>query len=483
MTRFLCIFCSTFLSLHSFGQLIQWEPEIIVADGAIYGNVRPRATMVGNSPVVIFGNPGQTQNLSISRWNGNSFDPPVSILPVGTSCYIADWTGPDIDATGDTIIATFKMDPQETGHVYTVRSTDGGITFSDTIRADSHEDGVAWMPSMAMDANGQPVISYMAHDVAWSNPRYVLVRSANAGMSYSPEEEISQMVPGEACDCCPSELIQGGDNEVLLFRNNEQDVRDVFAVYSADNGVNFNSFTNVDQLGWTLSACPSTGADGVFYGNKLLTAYASAASGKYRVYISSSLASDSISFENRVQVAEPNQANGSQNYPRIALSNDTVVMAWRESISGNQEIFCSLALPGSDPLMSLAGFKQQSNATTAGSQTNPEIMIRNGTIHLFYQDDGTGNLIYRRGTISTSAGIQEHSFRIGISPNPSGSGIFYADQPLENITVSALDGTLVPFTTETEGGKTRISVSYGTGILLLRGTTEYGAFCARLLVE
>src|SRR3989338_1717424 len=152
MKGLLCTCFAGLIGISGQAQLIQWGPEIHVADGSIYGNVRPRAAIVGtDSPVVVFGKPSSVNNLFIARWNGSSFDTPVSILPAGTSSYLTDWTGPDLDVFNSTVIATFKLEPLEGGHVYSVRSTDGGITFSDTIRVDSHPVGVAWMPSMGMD--------------------------------------------------------------------------------------------------------------------------------------------------------------------------------------------------------------------------------------------------------------------------------------------------------------------------------------------
>src|SRR5690606_14149915 len=120
------------------------------------GSFRPRATLAdGDIPVVIYGKSG-SDNLFISRWNGSGFDAPIPVLPPGTSAYIADWTGPDIASKGDTVIAVFKLNPMESGNIYSVRSVDGGITFSDTIRVNSDETGNPWLPSMSIDQNGNP---------------------------------------------------------------------------------------------------------------------------------------------------------------------------------------------------------------------------------------------------------------------------------------------------------------------------------------
>lgn len=484
MKRILTTFITILIGITSHAQLIQWDPEITVADGTQFGNVRPRAAIVGtDSPVVVFGKSSSLNNLFIARWNGSSFDPPLAILPAGSSSYLADWTGPDLDAFGSTVIATFKLEPLEGGHVYSVRSTDGGITFSDTIRVDSHQDGVAWMPSMGMDMNGNPVVTYMAHDGVWSNPRYVIVRSSDGGLNYGQEMEVSSLVPGETCDCCPAEMVINESKEILLFRNNESNIRDMYAVMSTDGGNTYTSYDNVDNLDWMVMSCPSTGANGAFFGNRLLTAYASAASGKYRVYVSSATTDGPIGFETRVQVPEPAQANGTQNFPRLSISGDTAVMAWRETVNGGQEIFCSVSLPGMDPLVGLTSFKQQSNTSTSGNQTNPEIIYKNGVVHLFYSDGGSGDLIYRRGTISATAGLNTSNSTELLHPNPS-TGTFVVPADIENICLVDALGRKHEFTaTETEMGIEIRIQNAPLGIYFVQGEKNMVPFSARLILN
>ena len=432
--------------MSAYAQVIQWNPEITVADGAVYGNLRPRATIVGSdTPVVIFGASNADENVFIARWNGTGFNTPVSIVPGNTSSYITGWTGPDIDSYGDTVVAIFKLSPLETGNVYSVRSIDGGITFSDTIRVDNHDVGVAWMPSMSMQPDGNPVATYMVHDGVWSNPRYVVVRSTDGGVSYTPEVEVTGSITGEACDCCPSEIVNNNQKEVLLFRNNEANIRDVYGILSTDAGSTYSSFANIDNLNWTLSSCPATGPDGAFFGDTLLTVHANASSGKYRVYVSSAGTNGSIVFGNRLMVQEPEQANGTQNYPRISASGDTIVMAWREAEGSDQDIYCSVSTAGIDPMGDLTGYKERANLTTTGIQTNPEIIYKNGIVHLFYQDASSGNLIYRRGTLNVNLGIDENDFTLNLYPNPSATGKFSFSGDIKVLHVTNVIGEPIEY--------------------------------------
>ena len=437
----LLLFCS-FLS---FAQpIINWGPEVVVADGPTYGNIRPRIALTSDDiPVVIWGK-GSVGNLYTARWNGSAFNTPVNILPANVETYLTSWTGPDMAAKGDTVVAVFKALPLETGHVLTVRSTDGGITWSDTIRADSHNNGgVAWLPSMDMDENGDPSVVYMAHDPVWSVPHYVVSHSTDQGLTYQPEMNIATSIPDEACDCCPAEYVIDGNQHALLFRNNASNIRDIYAVYSEDDGLTYPEYDNVDQLNWNVSSCPSTGPDGIFNNGSLYTVYATRATGSYRVLISKSNTNPTFGLAVSSFMSPPLNSNGSQNYPRIDGTNDTIVMIWQESETSNNEIYASITT--SADLTEITISKGMVNVSTAGTQSNPDILYSNGFIHAVYQDAPTGSVIYRKGTVGT-VGLDENSESpISVFPNPNNTGTYIISGPTQSVEVFDNTGKPVRF--------------------------------------
>ena len=402
---------------------IHWEEEITVADGSLFGNVRPRIALTsGDTPIVLFGK-GPSGLLFTSRFNGTSFEQPVALLPPTMQTYLASWTGPDIAAEDSVVVAVFKSLPLETGRIYTVRSTDGGQTWSDTIRADSHNNGgVAWLPSMDIDENGNPSVIYMAHDATWLNPRYFVSHSIDQGLSYEQEMDIALSIPDEACDCCPAEYVIDGNKHALLYRNNASNIRDIYALYSEDDGLNYNQSANVDQLNWNVSSCPSTGPHGTFNSDQLITVYASRASGGYRVYISETATSPFFVYENRTMMTPPLNTNGIQNYPRISGQNDTLVMVWQESETSNSEIFAAITSSGN--MNDLLASKAIVNSNTSGSQTNPDVIYANGKVHVVFQDASSGDVMYKKGTIGTLALEENSALNLSVFPNPSTSGLF-----------------------------------------------------------
>lgn len=468
------------LSLNAFAQqTINWGPEISVADGTTYGNVRPRLALTTNDePVVLFGKNG-IGKLFVAKGNAGTFGTPVDILPDGLGTYLANWTGPDIAAKGDTVIAIFKALPFEDGDIYAVRSTDGGLTFSDTIRVDDHETGRTFLPALTIDNNGNPIVDYMIFDGPNDNPRYVVAQSTDAGLTYGQRVVASSTVTGEACDCCPAEMVTDGPNQLLLFRNNESNIRDIHAVRSTDGGATFPAAADMEELGWFITSCPSTGPHGIIMGDSLFTVAASRVSGSYRVYIGSgNLTGGNLALVNQASPIPPTNNNGAQNYPRISGEGNTMVMVWEEKETSNPEVFCAVVTNGN--INSFADYKARVNTNTTGVQTNPDIVYKNGFAHVVYQDAASGDVIYRKGTVSEVAGVNETGFSaLVVAPNPSATGVFVISGLTTEIThwsVTDLSGKAVAgnFVKQVNGLEIALDPAVGNGVYLLTIENQQG---------
>lgn len=467
------------LSLNSFAQqTINWGPEISVADGATYGNIRPRlALTTGDEPIVLFGKNG-TGRLFVAKGNAGTFATPVDILPAGLGSYLANWTGPDLAAQGDTIIAVFKALPFEDGNIYVVRSTDGGLTFSDTIRVDDHETGRTFLPALTIDANGNPIVDYMIFDGPNDNPRYVVAQSTDAGLTYGSGVAASAIIAGEACDCCPAEMVTDGTNQILLFRNNENNIRDIHAVRSTDGGVSFSAGADIEELGWFITSCPSTGPQGIIIGDSLFTVSASRVSGSYRIYIGSGNLNGTLALENQTSPIPPMNNNGTQNYPRISGEGNTMVMVWEEKETSNPEVFCAVVTNGS--INSFADYKARVNTVITGVQTNPDIVYKNGFAHIVYQDAASGDVIYRKGTVSDVAGTVENGFSaVSVAPNPSATGVFVISglsTEIAHWSVTDLSGKAVQsnLVKQANGVEITLDPAVGNGVYLLTMENQQG---------
>lgn len=422
-------------------QSIIWESEITVADGSTYGNIRPRLSLADNDlPLVLVGKSGNGE-LYVVKGNGTSFDMPVEVTPPGLQTYLANWTGPDIASNGNNVVVVFKAQPLLSGNIYAVRSTDGGVTFGDTIRVDNHDIGQTWMPALDMDENGNPHVTYMIFNASGADERIAIASSTDGGASYLPQQVVTNTTPGVACDCCPPEVLIKGQYQLALLRNNQNNVRDAWGSLSTDGGATFNSTENMDNLGWVITSCPSTGPHGVILGDSAYVVSASKANGTYRVYASSMGLIGGLDVTNVEIMSEPTTSVGdSQNFPRISGSGDTLVLVWEEKEAGNTDIMCAVATDGLT--QTLGSFKSRVNETTVGVQSKPDVILKNGVVHVIYQDLSTGNVIYRKGSVSNVTSVSAQSLeKMEIFPNPATSSVAISNiDPATITSVHMMDG-------------------------------------------
>ena len=95
-----------------------------------------------------------------------------------------------------------------------IKSFDGGLTFSDTIRVSENNLNYKFrMGNVVVKEDGNPIVSYMQYALNWTDPKQMVNTSANLGSSFFGAVEGSQLAPGEPCDCCKSRLRNYGEHK------------------------------------------------------------------------------------------------------------------------------------------------------------------------------------------------------------------------------------------------------------------------------
>lgn len=386
-------------TIHSSAQSANWNAPISVALGTTFSNVYPRiALTTGDNPQVVWEN-GGTDKIYTSRWNGSGFTNPLTLNPTGVFPYIASWTGAEIATSGDTVFVVFSTEPvAATAQVYTVRSLDGGVTFQDTVRVDQIGSDIARFPSVSVGLNGNPIVNFMRFNSAFENPEYSIARSTNGGASYLATIDPTSAVTGFVCDCCPATVVTSGNKQVLLFRNNDNNIREMWGCYSTDGSASFNASAEIDQTNWSVASCPSSGPSGVISGDSLVSTWMSNGD----VYISSAnLNNQQIGIHRKLFP----MGLGVQNYPVMAGKGDTLAVVWQGSNSGSTDIFFTYSVTGT---IGLGANIDTLTLGTSGSQTRPDIQFSNGKFHIVYSDNVGSNVKYLQGTIDpNSLGVNE----------------------------------------------------------------------------
>jgi hypothetical protein len=401
-----------------------WSQITVVNDDDLLGFTRPRVTIDNSdAPVVMWGKKNNKE-VYVSKMGSTSFGIPVKVIPSGETAFVQDWAGPMIASFHDTVFVTYKSQPENQGFVYTVRSVDGGNTFGDTVRVSNNN----WtrFPTVAVGPGGRPYVAFMEFDSGFVNPHYSVATSVNGGNSYASSVIGSGLAPGEVCDCCPAFI--SVDNEIisLLFRNNDNDLRDIWVAISTDKAASFAKAADIDNNNWMINSCPSSGPSAIRINDSIVAVWMSGANASPKVNIGTADISNlTIGVNTEV---EPNISPFSnQNYPKIAGEGDTLGLVWQESGAGKLVIKALFSTSGIQGL--LAADIDTVNDITSVNQKNPHLAYKDGVFHIVWTNENTKEVLYRSVSISNSTGInnkRKNELKIQVSPNPS-NGIFNVD--------------------------------------------------------
>jgi hypothetical protein len=324
-----------------------------------------------------------------------------------------------------------------TRHIYIVRSFDGGQMFSTPTRVDFISDSLSRFPTVTTDAIGNPIVAFMKFDSNFGDSRWVVTKSNDYGSTFSVDTKASGWgSSAQVCDCCPGSILTSGPNCTMLYRNNNNNVRDSWAGFSSNNGNNFTSGCNIDNNNWMVMACPASGPDGAIIDDTLFSVFSSRASGSYRNYISKTTLSNAT-WMNTQNLTGAVSGLTMQNYPRIASFGNVLGIVWKQIINGADQ----LPLLFTNDIAS--GLPTAYDTVAQGDITNADVAIGNGKIVVCWQDDVLGTVRIRFGTFSPNTTevaelIPSHSF--SLFPNPTTSEVtLQSDQTFSNANIEVVD--------------------------------------------
>ena len=354
------------LPIFSFGQYLNLSAAYILSSGPSEGYERPRVVITANnSPFVIWSKPSTPKAIKARKWNGNSFDSTFNL--VNSDLMPTGFIGPEIAANGDTVYLIFESLLHNNHVIYLKRSLDGGITFSDTIRVSDNSNTHKFaMPNISVREDGNPVVSYMECLPNWTDWKQVVKTSFNFGMSFSSATDVSALAPGEPCDCCQSTLVTNGNNVYLLFRNDDNNVRNTYIAKSTDDGLTFTDTQDLDDINWMLNACPTSSPVGAVIGDSIMVVRRNGGSGVNKLY-KSNVNKDNLQKSYFTQV--DSAGSSLQDKAEIASYMNNFLTVWEENRNGNKECFYSVI--GSDGKSLYNGVI--SDATSLGHKIEPDI--------------------------------------------------------------------------------------------------------------
>ena len=422
------------LSANLYAQFV-WEKPIEIAPTA-FGKTRPIVKLINDSvPIVIWSNIS-TKDVYFSKYENNEFSTPIQLNPSNLDVMIYDWSAPEMAVFGNHIFVVFRTNPWDNGHIYLVKSIDGGENWSDTIRVDQFDvnSKLGYFPSITATSDSNITVVFMHHAGDDINPQYTRVISSDGGATFSDTLDLSRKLGAEACDCCPPNIISTPDKQVFIFRNNDNNVREFKCLTSSDNGVTFDDTVSVDNGNWNVSFCPSSLASSVIIDNTLHTAYMSDA----KVYITqSNLIDGNLLYRGIVS-----STSGNKNYPKIASNGKQMVVIW-EGVGNNTDLFINTFKSDLSDFMASNG---KVLIDSIGSQVKPDITIYDSIIYIVYTDNQTNTVKFLKGKFgeikdaNTIYNNLQSDFLV--YPNPA-TNYLKVNEKFDNISVYSIDGKIV----------------------------------------
>lgn len=402
---------------------IRWSETTTVAPST-FGNLHPQIALDRTGdPLIIWGR-ASDQSVFFAKWNGQAFSEPAKLngtLTVAT----ASWMGPHIASYGDTMYVVMKQTPENasSSQVYIVRSEDGGATFSAPVRVDTISDSLSRFPTVTCDALGNPIVGFMKFNPMLGDSRWVVAKSTDMGRSFTTDVKASGWGGSEAvCDCCPGSITTRDNLVAMLYRNNANDIRDIWMGVSTDDGTSFSGGCNVDNNNWELPSCPATGPDGVVVGDTLYTVFSSAPEGYNRTFVSRSSIATTQHYQTSL-LTEGVSGISQQNYPRIAAFGKSVGIVWKQNVLGIAQLpiwFTSDVSRGFPPTYDTVDLENISNA---------DIALGNETVAVCWEDAATRTVGIRTGTFSltsTNAESEDTPHALSVFPNPASDRLVIA---------------------------------------------------------
>ncbi len=405
MIKHLILFICIFLFINETkGQAIQFNQHLTVSENSD-GFGRPRVKLTnGDAPLIIWRKDATPKTLRASSWDGLSFSQPYDILQNGI--LPSSWDGPEVATKGDTVYVVFTSLATTQSSIMLIKSFDGGINFSDTIRVSENNPLHKFrMGNVEINNNGNPVVSYMQYLLNWNEPKQMVNTSLSFGSTFLGATEASALALGEPCDCCKSSLVCDGNNVFLLFRNNESNIRNSYIAKSTDGGLNFSSVADMDDYIWSLSSCPATTPRGVLSGDSIVVVKRSGATGNNEVVCSNvSMQNLNYSYNNNIDFI----SGVVQNYPEVSASGDTIIAVWQDNREGYQGCYMSFSTEGPHALQGSLSF---TDTSFFGQKIDPDVEFKNGIAHLVYLNSTEHKIVYLKASFKSLSSSNEHFYQ------------------------------------------------------------------------
>jgi hypothetical protein len=210
---------------------------------------------------------------------GSRFTTPLRVTPPGMHLDLGAESGPHVAVDGKRRLYVVwaagskpKAEPRSSagdgGHkhpprpsgltIYLASSSDDGKTFSSPRQVNDGPNGPEHrFPTVTVDKNGVVYVAWL--DKRKETPeqpgysRAFFAKSVDGGQTFSPNRDVTGSPEHPICHCCKLALAtHPAEGLFIAFRNDCNDLRDMFFVRSKDGGQSFSQQAPMEQTRWIV---------------------------------------------------------------------------------------------------------------------------------------------------------------------------------------------------------------------------------------
>ena len=344
-------------------------PEIAIDENIIH---LTWVSILGNNKNIIY---------SKSENYGESFSAPIQINYVNNNIIAYGQSGPKISIYNAKVYIAYTDNRSGITSVYLNISNDFGETWeeetliTDTPYLNMYQD-------FKIDNQGNLHLVYYnyASNYELADVRYRIFEVGN-------NEFNASLVLGvvtdnmEPCDCCQPDLeIDINGDIYVIYRNNEQNIRDAYIAVKRYGDASFSEYFQASNLQDFIGFCPSSGPSLDINDGKISIAYTSY--NNQNVYTSVSNLED-MNFLNYINVNPT--SDSFQNYPYVLLDNNLHVV-WVDQ--NGFDVFYGMSNTENNIMLNIQKINDDNSDST---QKDPIIYKGNDMLYSFWSDQRNGN--------------------------------------------------------------------------------------------
>ena len=423
-------------------------PNINISEGLGTLNKRPDITVDINDIIhVVWINADNNPNIYYARSedHGSSFSVPIQVNTVDGHAIEISYSGPKIESVGNTIhiIWADQRNGYDATNIYYSRSLDAGETWTEEIPI-GEDSKFNLYPEITSSDNGDIHVIYYSYGQRFLNFENIFyLTSADTGQSFSADEIVNNYSGSIPCDCCPPDILILNDGRKMAgFRNDDEDIRDTYAMFSDPDTTVWENLTRISFDEFEINYCPSSGPGMSSLGDRVGIAYMAAVNNYPKVFLKISL-DDGLSFSDSIFVDPSAASDIRQDHPQTAITAGNWLHVVWEDQRGGYDIYYGGMNTTSNELTNIQVLNDDGNDA---SQKQPRIDDDGDFVYVIWADYRSDGHIYFTTNYDPASGVSNDQIPSNfivkrMYPNPFNSNlaIEFSLQRKNAITFTALD--------------------------------------------